>query len=109
MYFQNPTNGYVEHVCTPVLYVSFFGIFYLAVRGLWGHVFLSLLIILTSLAFGAAGVVLCLLMWIIYACNIRGIIRRYYLRRGWFLVTRQEFLAASGTRHLIMDRNGVRP
>ena len=58
----------------PEIGVLFFGMFYLAYRGLWGHFFLFLL-----LAFPTCGFI-----WIWYIFNTRTYLTRKYFMEGYF-------------------------
>jgi hypothetical protein len=74
MKFKNPNNGYVEEISDWVwLWVLLFGCIYFAVKGVWTHAAVGL--ILAFLTWGIS--------WLIYPFFARGIMRRHYLRRGW--------------------------
>ena len=77
MKFKNPTNGYIEEVGSPGLWVFLFGFFYFAIKGVWTHAIAGLLL---------AGVTLGL-SWLIYPFFASGIMRKHYLSRGWLEVT----------------------
>ncbi|MBF0418219.1 MAG: hypothetical protein HQL86_08225 [Magnetococcales bacterium] len=74
MKFTNKENGYTEEVSSLVwLWVFLFGMFYFVVKGVWRHVFISL--VLTMVTFGLA--------WLVYPFFAKGIMRKHYLRMGW--------------------------
>lgn len=72
--FKNPHNDYVVEVSGLAwFWTLLFGCLYFAVRGVWKHVFISL--ILSILTFG--------LSWLIYPFFARGILEKHYLVNGW--------------------------
>ena len=73
MKFVNRTNNYVEEASLPWLWTLLFGPFYFAVKGIWTHCFVGL--ILAILTYGIS--------WIAYAFFAGYIVKRHYLRRGW--------------------------
>ena len=73
MRFKNPANGYIEEVNYAPLWCLLFGSIYFAVKGVWTHAVVSLL-----LALGTAGI-----SWLIYPFFATQIMRTNYLRRGW--------------------------
>ena len=73
LYFQNPSNGYEEKVSYVGLFCLLFGFLYFVVKGIWTHALLGLVL---------AGMT-CGISWLIYPFFARGIVERYYLRRGW--------------------------
>lgn len=73
MTFRNPTNGYVDEVSKPALWVLLFGFFYFAVKGVWTHAIAGLF-----LACITSGI-----SWFIYPFFAQGIMRTHYLRKGW--------------------------
>jgi hypothetical protein len=66
-------NSYVENASCPWLWVLVFGFFYFAVKGIWSHAVISLV-----LAICTAGI-----SWLIYPFFASGILEKYYLRKGW--------------------------
>lgn len=90
MTFKNPSNGYTEEVGTgSSAGVFFFGAIYLAIKGLWMHVFIWLLVVgIPTVASGGPVVIFALpIVSICYALTIQGILRSDYLRRGWKEIT----------------------
>lgn len=87
--FENPANKYREKVSGwSRLWVLIFGLFYLAVKGLWGHVVINIaamVLILVSLP--PAIPLIWLIVYICYAFVIPNLIARRYLRMGWIEVT----------------------
>ena len=77
MTFANPTNGYTEKVNHPFLWTLIFGSFYFALKGVWRHFVISLLL---------ASATLCI-SWLIYPFFAKNILRSHYLRLGWREVT----------------------
>jgi hypothetical protein len=70
--YMNPSNKYTETVSSLAwLWVLFFGPVYLALKGVWRHVFIS--IVLTP--FG--------LPWLVYPFYAKSILHNNYLRMGW--------------------------
>lgn len=59
---------------SPEMGVFFFGIFYLMYRGLWGHAFIFLLLILPTLG----------LAWIWYIFKTRNYLAKKYYLEGYF-------------------------
>jgi len=77
MKFKNPSNGYVETLPKATwLWVLLFGAFYFAIKGIWSHAAIGLL-----LAFCTGG-----LSWLIYPFFASSILRKKYLRSGWIEV-----------------------
>jgi hypothetical protein len=84
--FENPANGYREHVpAVAWLWALLFGWFYLAVRGLWLMIGVQLaLIVLASLAGGGPGGLLAAIVcWLFSAAAVLPVLKRRYLRMGW--------------------------
>ena len=84
--FRNPANGHTESVGGESwLAVLIFGAFYLAYKGLWGHFFIWVLLVVGfSVLTGGPGLIIALpLVSIGYAFGIKGILTNSYLRRGW--------------------------
>lgn len=88
--FQNPANKHEETIgVSSSVAAFFFGLIYLAYKGLWAHVFIWLLVVVVpSAASGAPIFVLTLpLASIFYGLAIQQILAARYLRRGWIEVT----------------------
>jgi hypothetical protein len=79
MAFRNPANGYVETISHPGLWTLLFGCFYFAVKGVWIHAGMALV-----LAVITGG-----LSWLIYPFFARRLIETHYLRQGWQRATQQ--------------------
>lgn len=77
MTFMNPANGYREEADTAWLWTLLFGSLYFAVKGIWSHAVVSLI-----LAVVTAG-----LSWLVYPFFAAGIVRAHYLRQGWIEVS----------------------
>lgn len=71
MRFRNPANGYVEEVSAPGLWVFLWAPIYFAVKGVWGHAAVSVLLFPL------------IIPWLIYPFFARNIMRTHYLRKGW--------------------------
>ncbi len=77
MKFKNKNNGHVETVSGLTwLWTLLFGVIYFAVKGVWRHVIVGLI-----LAMATAGI-----SWLIYPFFAKGIIENQYLRNGWKIV-----------------------
>jgi len=65
----------------PFLRTFLFGFVYFAVKGIWTHAIVSLVLVIAlgSWSWGIGG----LLVWLIYPFFARSIVRAHYLRRGW--------------------------
>jgi len=75
--FRNPSNGYTEKVSGFAwLWTLLFGGFYFAVKGVWTHAIVGLLIVAPT--FGIS--------WLVYPFFARSIMRTHYLRKGWIEV-----------------------
>jgi hypothetical protein len=88
--FKHPTNGYTESVgFGSSVGVFFLGALYLAIKGLWRHVFIWLVIVVPiSLLTGGVGLVLLVpLACLIYAIAIQDILVKDYLVKGWIETT----------------------
>lgn len=88
--FRNPANGHTESVGGESwLAVLFFGAFYLAYKGLWGHFFIWMaLVVGFSVLTGGPGLIIALpLVSIGYAIGINAILTNSYLRRGWIEIS----------------------
>ncbi|GAB0058377.1 hypothetical protein SIID45300_02726 [Candidatus Magnetaquicoccaceae bacterium FCR-1] len=74
MKFMNKENEYTEEVSSLVwLWVLLFGMFYFAVKGVWRHVLISLILSMITLG----------ISWLVYPFFAKGIMRKHYLRMGW--------------------------
>jgi hypothetical protein len=71
--FTNPLNGYTETSSCPWFWTLLFGPLYFAAKGVWTHFIAGILL----------GLMTCGLSWFVYPFFANGIIRNYYLRRGW--------------------------
>lgn len=79
--FENPSNGYKEEVSNlTMLWTFLFGGLYLAVRGVWTHVLVFVVLVILSLVIFPPALVF---VWVIYALVAPSIIATRYLRRGW--------------------------
>lgn len=87
MTFKHPANGHTETIPSLAwLWMLLLGFIYLAIRGIWPHVLISLI-----LAVCTAGI-----SWFIYPFFIRKVIRNHYLKNGWIEVrTTTDALSAS--------------
>lgn len=72
MRFKNPANGYEETVSRPFLWALLFGPIYFAVKGVWLHAVIALVLAFTIFV-----------SWLIYPFFARTVIRTHYLRQGW--------------------------
>ena len=80
MKFRNPQNDYEEEITgTAFIWILFFGFFYFAVKGVWRHVFIY--IVLTFVTLG--------ICWIIYPFFWKGIMRKHYLKNGWVEISNE--------------------
>ena len=75
MKFKNTRNNYTETVSTPIswLLVFLFGPIYWAVKGIWRHAVVHL--ILAIISFGV--------IHLIYPFFTYSILRKHYLKLGW--------------------------
>ena len=71
--YANPANGHVEQIGAAWAWCLLFGPIYFAVKGVWGHAALSLVL---ALATGG-------LSMLIYPFFAARAVRSHYLRRGW--------------------------
>lgn len=88
--FKNPANGYIEEVDYNACFEVFFlGPLYLAVKGLWGHVFIWLAVVvpLGVISGGFLFLVTIPVASICYAFSIQGILQKKYLGKGWVVET----------------------
>ena len=84
MLFRNPANNYVEESAAPWLFTLLFGFFYFAVKGIWTHVLIS--VVLAFCTFGVS--------WLVYPFFANGIVRTYYRRKGWIEIGPDQFSTA---------------
>ena len=82
MKFKNPANGHVEAPNYIFLWAFLFGFFYFAVKGIWPH---AVIVLVVGVAAGAASAGIGLwVFWFVYAFFAKGIVRNSYLKRdGW--------------------------
>ena len=75
-HFKNPANGYIESSSVPFLWCLLFGALYFAVKGVWAHFVIYILVALCT-----AGISM-----LIYPFFAKSIIYKAYARRGWHQV-----------------------
>lgn len=77
--YQNPANGYLETVTTPLswLWCLLFGPLYFLFNSNWKHAVISL--VLATLTAGIS--------WFIYPFFVYGINNNHYKRMGWVEIT----------------------
>lgn len=73
MKFQNPQNNIVEESSAPWLWTFCFGCLYFALKGIWTHFAIGLI-----LAFMTGG-----FSWLVYPFFANGIVRKHYQDKGW--------------------------
>ncbi|VVE29308.1 hypothetical protein PEP31012_03583 [Pandoraea eparura] len=86
--FRNPANGYTEEVDYNACFEVFFlGPLYLAAKGLWGHVFIWLAVVmpLGIVSGGFLFLATIPVASICYAFSIQGILQKKYLSKGWVI------------------------
>ena len=71
--YENPANNYREISSAPWAWTLLFGAFYFAVKGIWKHAILSVVL----------GVITLGISWLVYPFLANSIVRNHYLRRGW--------------------------
>ncbi|WP_158592196.1 DUF2628 domain-containing protein [Noviherbaspirillum sedimenti] len=106
--FENPANKHREEVDSGAsIAVFFFGVLYLAIKGLWGHVFIWLVIVVPmTIATGGPGLILFLpLASIIYAAIIQGIVSNSYLKKGWMELHEVENVGPDLVTDTFMNRS----
>jgi hypothetical protein len=84
--FENPANGHKEEVGIGAsIGVLLFGALYLAVQGLWRHVFIWLAVVAVPSALGGGPALILFLpvACFAYAFTIQSILASDYLRKGW--------------------------
>lgn len=114
--FLNPANNHEETVTAGSSFAAFFlGIIYLAYKGLWGHVFIWLLVVaLPGVLSGGPLLVIALpLASICYALGIQSILATRYLSRGWREATSaptyDEQQLAAATQSLLSTPDPMQP
>ena len=73
MHFKNPANGYIESSSVPFLWCLLFGALYFAVKGVWAHVFIYIVVAMCTVG----------LSMLIYPFFARSIVYKSYAKRGW--------------------------
>ena len=73
MHFKNPANDYIESSSVPFLWCLLFGALYFAVKGIWSHFFIYILVACCTLG----------LSMLVYPFFAKGIVYKAYARRGW--------------------------
>jgi len=103
--FENPVNHFQEKIgLKDVLGVLFFGVFYLLIKGLWGHVALWCMVVLMPGLLDRSQdgqitvLVIAVVFNIVYAFLIPSILKRAYLKRGW------SEIVVSGTRSIFVNQ-----
>lgn len=71
--YQNPENGYTQSSSLPFLWSFLFGWMYFAVKGIWSHALISL--VLAVITFGVS--------IFIYPFFTKGILENHYESKGW--------------------------
>ncbi len=86
MQFKNPQNDHQETVTSGLswLWVLLWTPIYYAVKGIWTHAIVSLL--LSIVAWSATMGIGALIIGIVYALLNKSIVRSHYLRKGWIEV-----------------------
>lgn len=90
--FENPSNGYCEEVNGAASAgVLFFGLFYLAIKGLWKHVFIWLLLVGLPVTAGGGPALILFLPFVSigYALAIQSILAADYSKKGWIDISAQ--------------------
>ena len=91
--FKNPSNGYTESVgAGDSVGVFFLGVIYLAIKGLWNHVFIWLAVTMClgipfAIAVHDAGIgpiiFVSVIVNVIYTITIQDSLSKSYMKRGW--------------------------
>jgi len=90
--FKNPANGYVEFVNPRSwLFCLLFGPIYFAYKGIWTHVFLS--IVLAPITLGVS--------WLIYPFFVNSIIKGAFSKNGWIEETHSHNYPIHGFHQLL--------
>lgn len=73
--FENPSNNYREYGSGGLafLFTLLFGCFFFAIKGIWSHFFISLILAIVTVG----------ISWLIYPFFVSGIIKKHYLKKGW--------------------------
>jgi hypothetical protein len=74
--FRDPQTGYEESIENAGLWCLLFGSIYFAVKGVWSHAVISLVLAFSTFT----------LSWFVYPFFARGILERHFQRRGWIAV-----------------------
>lgn len=86
MQFEHPLNGYRQNVTwLSHLAVFLIGPIYCAVKGMWGHFWLYLVLIIPTVG----------LVWIWYIFFIGNYVKHHYLKDGYKVVTKPAVADAS--------------
>ena len=87
--FENATNGYREEVTgLSVLWALLFGWIYYAVKGLWAHLGIQLILAIGYLAaLGPPGTLFVVATWLVYAVLTPAILKARYRKAGWVELT----------------------
>ena len=103
MKFKNPANQYIEEppYLAPV-WTLLFGFLYLAIKGLWAHVFIYIFLLIATnvLFYEPFSWLLVVSIWIGYAVSVNGLLETKYKRNGWVEVP-EENISTSKTSSMI--------
>lgn len=108
--FENPANGYKEEVgFGSVIGVFFFGAIYLAIKGLWRHVFLWLIVVVgfAMMTGGPGALIAAPAAGFVYAFVIRDILANDYLAKGWRELKSVFELRAEKAQRMALDAQGA--
>lgn len=103
MNYRHPQNGHTEEVNgMTVIWTFLFGWIYLAVRGMWAHIALQVLIVSVAFATGIPGVVPIAfgVLWLVYVFATPAILDHRYRHAGWHVVDENYLRAESESRKL---------
>lgn len=83
--FQNPQNDHRESVDSlAILWSLLFGWIYFAAKGLWAHIAIQVIIVLSlGMLTGGPGALIAVPLWLVYACLAPSIIAGRYRTAGW--------------------------
>ena len=97
--FRNPHNGYTQSVgrLSSFFGCLVFGVFYFAYKGVWKHVFISLLAALCT--FGVS--------WFVYPFFAYDCVTHSYLERGWKLQGGRSGQASGSRRNSSASFDGI--
>jgi peptidoglycan biosynthesis protein MviN/MurJ (putative lipid II flippase) len=73
MVFRDVTTGYIEEASCPWLWVLLFGPLYFALKGIWSHVFISIVVAVLTSGFST----------LVYPFFANSIIEKHYASNGW--------------------------